>query len=32
MSLAFSPYYIFITIIAGVLAAYLFKIYLKEKN
>ena len=32
MSLAFSPYYIFITIIAGVLAAYLFKIYLKAKK
>ena len=32
MSLAFSPYYIIITIIAGVLAAYLFKFYLKEKN
>ena len=32
MSLAFSPYYISITIFAGVLAAYLFKFYLKEKQ
>ncbi|MDB2321595.1 aquaporin family protein [Flavobacteriaceae bacterium] len=32
MSLAFSPYYIFITIVGGVFAAYLFKFYLKEKK
>ena len=32
MSLAFSPYYISITIISGVFAAYLFKLYLKENN
>ena len=32
ISLAFSPYYIFITIIGGVFAAYLFKFYLKEKQ
>ena len=32
MSLAFSPYYITITIISGVFAAYLFKFYLKDNN
>ena len=32
MSLAFSPYYVLITIIGGVFAAYLFKFYLKEKK
>ena len=32
MSLAFSPYYISITIISGVFAAYMFKLYLKENN
>jgi len=32
MSLLFSPYYISITIISGVFAAYMFKLYLKENN
>ena len=32
MSLAFSPYYITITIISGIFAAYLFKFYLKDNN
>jgi aquaporin Z len=32
MSLVFSPYYISITIISAIFAAYLFKFYLKENN
>lgn len=32
MSLAFSPYYVVITFIAGIVAALIFKFYLKEKN
>ena len=32
ISLDYSPYYVFITILSGVFAAFIFKFYLKENN